>query len=322
LFGGFSGVGKTTMARVIGSSLNCINRDGVEPCGECSACKAIWRGEGAVWEIDASFFGLTDNIRELRDKLSSYSFASYQVVILDECHMMSKEAFNVLLKVLEEPPKNVMFVLVTTEPNKVLDTVRSRLLEFRFKAIPTSVVLIALSKLLEKEGVTCNPGLLERIYALSNTNFRDALTSLEQLAILGDKVITPELVKGSLGDVQLFDRLVEQMLLGNFDTTMVLFEEYYNFQSNVAIFIENLINFVVERISGLMRDGQDTTKYMMVLRSIYRFLNGRFVVKGKSAIRILLYDIVTSFSKSGPVTRGTVSALSNEDVLDILTKSV
>jgi DNA polymerase-3 subunit gamma/tau len=320
LFGGLSGVGKTTMARVIGSSLNCKNRNGVDPCGECASCKAIWRGEGGVWEIDASFFGLIENIRELRGRLTSFSFSEYQVVILDECHMMSREAFNVLLKLLEDPPEKVLFVLVTTEPEKVLDTVRSRLIEFRFRALPNKLVLDYLKELLKTEGVSYEESLLQRIYFLSNYNFRDVLMNLEYLAIIGEGKITVDVVERALGNIFLFDQLLENLLKGDFEKSFELYAEFSQFQSNSAIFLQNLINFVVESLKWALKEGRDATKYMVVLRCTYKFLHGRLVIKGEAAIKLLLFDIISALRGPSVVEKGSVAVLRGSEILDELIK--
>ena len=294
LFGGHSGVGKTTVARVIAASLNCDKREGVEPCGECETCREIIEGRGHVMEIDASFFGLVDNIRGLRDRLSSYSFSSYQVVILDECHMLSREASNVLLKLLEEPPKNVLFILCTTEVNKILNTVRSRLVEFKFTLIAEQDVLAFLTDVLKKETVTCSPELLVRLYKLSDFNVRDVLVALEQMALLGAKEITAETLTAIHGDVYVFEKLSVALMKGRYDEAMLIYQSYMERQSDFKAFVEGLSHHLGEQLRASLITGDPNSEwYAFALRTVYDFLSRRLTeYRGVAAARLLLFKLL------------------------------
>jgi DNA polymerase III subunit gamma/tau len=284
LFCGQSGVGKTTLARVIASSLNCEARTGVEPCGECSSCLAIHSGSGGgVYEIDASFFGLVDNIRTLRERLLSYSFSSYQVVILDECHMMSKESFNVLLKLFEEVPKNVFFVLITTEREKVLETVRSRLLEFRFTSVSPGVFLDYVKKLFTLEKIACPDDLVVRMYRKSKGNIRDTLMSLEHVATLGAGKITPELVAEVFGDSFLFEKLVKLLESGKFRASLELYNQNKAFYASFEDFFSLFFSWISDAILYLYSTGGSVGFYSSLLHMMYRFSGSQKIRYGCAA---------------------------------------
>jgi len=296
LFGGHSGVGKTTLARVIASSLNCPNRKDVEPCGKCQSCNQIVSGSGGVMEIDASFFGSVEKVRLLRERLSSYSFSEYEVVIIDECHMMSREANNVLLKLFEEPPERVLFLLCTTEPHKLLDTVRSRLVEFRFTIIPTSDVLRALKSLLKKEGVKCDASLLTKVYKLSNNNFRDVIVSLETLAMLGHAEITDAMLTEAFGDIHFFDKLIDTLRRGDYPEAVALYDAFYVHQSDFRLFLENLIQNLSDRLKQAMLAGDEVSSwYAHCLRTLYEYGRIRIgMISGSAAVRLLLLLLMPS----------------------------
>jgi DNA polymerase III subunit gamma/tau len=331
LLGGHSGVGKTTIARIIAASLNCPNRTGVEPCGECPNCKQIIEGVGGVMEIDASFFGSVENVRKLRERLSSYSFSDYEVVIIDECHMMSRESNNVLLKLFEEPPECVLFLLCTTEPNKLLDTVRSRLVEFRFTIIECYDVVTALQEILKKEGITCKPLLLEKLYKLSNNNFRDVIVSLETLALLGNTKITDEMLTETYGDVYFFDKLIDVLRKNEYPEAVALYDTFFVHQSDLKFFIDNLIGNFSDRLKTALLDGDEISSwYVHCLRTVYEFSRTRIgLLSGASVVRLLLLLLLpsemgkrtftgkvdTAFLKSAPTT-----LLSGDDMLSMLTE--
>lgn len=331
LLGGHSGVGKTTVARIIAASLNCPNRKGIEPCGECESCKQIVDGSGGVMEIDASFFGSVENVRNLRERLSSYSFSDYEVVIIDECHMMSREANNVLLKLFEEPPERVLFLLCTTEPNKLLDTVRSRLVEFRFTVIECRDVVAALQKILKKEGIVCDAQLLEKIYKFSNNNFRDVIVSLETLSLLGHKKIIDELLAQLYGDVHFFDKLIYALRKNEYPEAVALYDSFFIHQSDFKLLIDNLIINFSDRLRDALVDGDEVSGwYVHCLRTIYEFSRTRIgLVSGAAVARLLFLHLLpiqmgkgassvkvdTAFLKTAPTT-----LLSSDDMFDILTE--
>src|SRR5918911_448970 len=183
LFSGVRGTGKTSTARILAKAINCLNRQGAEPCGSCSACLEIGSGAAVdLVEIDAASNRGIDEIRDLRERVK-YLPASLKmkVYIIDEAHMLTSEAFNALLKTLEEPPAHVLFVLATTEPHKIPLTVASRCQRFDFRRIDTPTIASRLARIVSSEGVAVEPAVLQLLARLARGSMRDAITILDQL---------------------------------------------------------------------------------------------------------------------------------------------
>lgn len=320
LFGGHSGVGKTTLARVISASLNCQKRNGIEPCGECPNCRQIIQGLGGVMEIDASFFGLVDNIRQLRERLGSYSFQDYQVVILDECHMLSREASNVLLKLFEEPPSNVFFVLCTTEVEKLLETVRSRVVEFRFSVIPADDVVKYLQKILDKEGVTCADEIIKDLYFM-NRNVRDVLVALEQLSIISKSKIGEKHVDELYGDIKIYDKLIDALKSGRYADALDMYDKHELFRSDFNHLVTGIIIRVGDRFrEALKSGGGDFRWYGNTLRTIYEFMTSRISSMGGSAAARLLFEKLLPEGSPKVVAAPTIVVkVSDEEIFKLLT---
>ena len=182
LFTGTRGVGKTTLARIIAKALNCETGVTDAPCGKCRACTEIDAGRFVdLIELDAASNTQVDNMRELLENaLYAPTAARYKVYIIDEVHMLSRNAFNAMLKTLEEPPEHVKFVLATTDPQKIPVTVLSRCLQFNLKQIPQAQIQAQLAKVLEAEGVPSEPAALALIARAAQGSLRDALSLLDQ----------------------------------------------------------------------------------------------------------------------------------------------
>jgi len=323
LFGGRSGVGKTTLARIIGASLNCHKRDGVEPCGECSSCVRIMAGEGSVIEVDASFFGLVDNIRGLRDQLQMYSVATYKVVILDEAHMMSKEAFNVLLKLLEEPPAKTLFILCTTESEKVLETVRSRLLEFRFTAIHHGLVNMYLQDLLKKEKIKCDPAVYARLYRLSNDNLRDVIVSMEQLALLGKGKVDKDLAVETFGDIFVFEKILEGIRVGDYGSVVQLYQKYNVFYTDFLRFLNEFLIIAGDHfLVAILKGSSETLFYSSLFRAIYKFRQTAVSLKGEAAANLFFHTLITEVvggvKVDSDVPSDDATIITEEEALELL----
>ena len=204
------GVGKTTLARVLAMALNCERRFdaalGGEPCGACASCQRIWSGASSlnVVEIDAASNRGVDDARELRER-AMYAPSGddqYKVYIVDEAHMLTREAWNALLKVLEEPPPRVVFIFATTEPQKIAQAaapVLSRLQRFDFKRIGPADIRARLEKVLREEGLAAHPDALAMIARAADGSMRDALSLTDQVLSMGDGDVAPDRVRDALG---------------------------------------------------------------------------------------------------------------------------
>ncbi|MHC5123956.1 MAG: DNA polymerase III subunit gamma/tau [Planctomycetota bacterium] len=194
LFCGTRGVGKTTMARVLAKSMNCLEADGptVTPCLKCDSCVSVNAGEDIdVIEIDGASNNGVDNIRQLRENaIYRPARARFKIYIIDEVHMLSTGAFNALLKILEEPPEHVKFIFATTEPNKVLATIQSRCQRFDFQSIGAEVIGRQLEMILKDEKIKYEKDLIVHLSRLANGSMRDALSLLDQLISAGTQPLT------------------------------------------------------------------------------------------------------------------------------------
>lgn len=197
LFTGGRGVGKTSAARILAKALNCEQGSGTEPCNACSACEEITAGNSVdVFEIDGASNTGVDDIRELRDNVKYLpSRSRFKIFIIDEVHMLTNNAFNALLKTLEEPPPHVKFIFATTEPHKVPITILSRCQRFDFKRIALPMIVARLRYILDQEKVAISDAALAMIARKGDGSMRDSLSTLDQvLAFCGERVSDEEVV--------------------------------------------------------------------------------------------------------------------------------
>ena len=203
LFAGPRGTGKTSCAKLFAKALNCPNQVNGDPCNECEICKAITAGRlNDVIEIDAASNNGVEEIRDIRDKVKyAPTQADYKVYIIDEVHMLSTSAFNALLKTLEEPPANVVFILATTDPHKIPATIISRTQRFDFKRITSGAILERMEYILKQKQFEYDEQALNVIARAAEGGMRDALSILDQVLSFGDNKVTLDnalLVTGSV----------------------------------------------------------------------------------------------------------------------------
>jgi DNA polymerase-3 subunit gamma/tau len=213
LFTGTRGVGKTTIARIFAKSLNCVTGITATPCGECGACREIDSGRFVdLIELDAASNTQVDNMRELLESaLYAPSSGRFKVYIIDEVHMLSKSAFNAMLKTLEEPPPHVKFILATTDPQKIPVTVLSRCLQFNLKQLSPGLITSHLQYVLEQEHVAFEPGAIALIARTAHGSMRDALSLMDQAIAFSAGKVEESAVRTMLGAIDqgyLFDLLV------------------------------------------------------------------------------------------------------------------
>jgi len=262
IFSGARGVGKTTAARILAKALNCVKGPTPDPCGECDSCKEIAAGTSLdVIEIDAASNRGIDQIRELRDMVRyAPAAARSKVVILDETHMLTDEASNALLKTLEEPPERVIFVMATTQPEDLVDTIRSRSQHFHFRALTFNEIAGRIEEIAGKEDLKIETGAVSVIARMAEGSLRDALSFLEQARAYCGDTITDKAARELFGVVpeDALNELVEAIAAGSAERALGLVHAFQKEGRNLQHFcreaVRHIRNLLIARVSGADSD--------------------------------------------------------------------
>jgi len=263
LFCGPRGIGKTSCARILAKSLNCQNGPTLKPCGECSACLEIANGNSFdVIEIDGASNRGIDEIRTLRENVKfAPSYGRYKIYIVDEVHMLTNDAFNALLKTLEEPPEHVKFIFATTEVHKVPGTILSRCQRFDFKRIQVETIMANLRSICIKENLKANEEALFAIAKASQGSMRDALSVLDQLSALSGKGIDAADVFSMLGMVEieflfdLTDALIARSCVKALDIFNQIIERGKDIKQLSKDLTEHFRHLMIVKVGGVSLNG-------------------------------------------------------------------
>ncbi|MCD6086133.1 DNA polymerase III subunit gamma/tau [bacterium] len=267
LFAGARGLGKTTIARIFAKALNCqrvnyqplkegekidwqkeIKKENYEPCNQCQFCQEIDREQSLnLIEMDAASNRGIEEIRNLKESVNfPPAKGKYKIYLLDEAHMLTKEAANALLKTLEEPPSYIVFILATTEPEKLPATILSRVQKFDFRRLSNSQIVSRLKKIIQAEKIKIEERILEKIALLAEGSMRDAESLLEQIISLGQKEIKEEILETYWGIIPLnkIDNFLNFLIENKTKEAIEWLEERYNQGQNLNWFLTSFLNYL------------------------------------------------------------------------------
>jgi len=317
LFTGPRGIGKTTTARLLAKALNCEKGPTPVPCNKCTNCKEITEGNSLdVLEIDGASNRGIDEVRDLREKVKFAPASSrYKVYIIDEVHMLTTEAFNALLKTLEEPPSHVIFILATTAPFKLPLTILSRCQRFDFRRIKSKDIAKKLAEIAQDEGLEIGEGLLFQIAQASEGSMRDGISVLDQLISLGGKKVTQEDLQAILGIVpqetffELTKAIGENNTKGALNIISHIIDQGYDIRHFATDLLEHFRNLLMLRINeevvDLPKDLRERLKEFKerfdqdrLLRMVEVVSQAREEMKRSERVRLILEMAVVKLTKS------------------------
>jgi DNA polymerase-3 subunit gamma/tau len=322
LFAGMRGCGKTTTARILSKALNCLEpEDSYEPCQKCDNCKAIDSGSFPdVIEMDAASNRGIDEIRSIKEGVNFIpAIGKYKIYIIDEVHMLTQQAFNALLKTLEEPPEHTVFILATTEINKVPQTIVSRCQVLSFKPHTMEDVVSNLKYISDGEGFSYEEEALRLIAKKGEGSMRDSIGILEQVAIYSSGNLTKSAVLELLGDVEeeLLDQYIKEILDGRKSNIGSLLDKVYISGKNLEIFLKDLIYRLNERIES----GEELYKLLSFFATSYKdmvyFFDKKIFIKAKTFELIdILHETRPSVSSGQNVSEISERSLSDKETVD------
>ena len=275
MFSGPRGTGKTSTAKIFANTVNCLNLKNGEACGKCDNCIEISSGTAVdIIEIDAASNNGVDEIRELRNNINlSCASLKYKVYIIDEVHMLSTGAFNALLKTLEEPPEHVIFILATTDPQKVPATIVSRCQCYSFSQISVNDIVEKLQTICEKEKFVIGDDILEKIAIFSNGGMRDAIGLLEKVSLFGKNISLNDFYElcGYVSDEDI-EKFISSITHNDRDAIVDIIDSKYASGMNLIVFF----NQVIQKLDKLMKNSIDdpilTQKYVRYIVSVNKII--------------------------------------------------
>ena len=304
LFKGPRGTGKTSSARIFAKSLNCLSFEHPtsNPCGKCEICKQITDGNALdIIEIDAASNTGVENIREIIERARfSPTQARWKVYVIDECHMLSTAASNALLKTIEEPPARVVFILATTNPERVLTTIQSRCQKFDFKRISSDEIFKQLSFIANKEEIEFEDQALKIIAKRSNGGMRDAQSLLEQLSLLPDGITTKNIqnLLGEISEIDLID-LINALVKNNPEELIVSCNKLYDLGYEPTQIIIGFLNITRDLLLNFMSNSYSelyytTVEFQSELNKFSQNLDKSKIINWHNKLKNVEYQIKTS----------------------------